>query len=75
MLAQVNLESGRVRPAATFDVSAGWTVWKAGKRRIDLQADVRNVTNRLRVINFAGVFSGTALAPPRGYALRVRLEF
>ncbi len=64
-----------MRPATTFDVSAGWTLVKTGKGRIELQADVRNLTNRLRVINFAGVFSGTALAPPRGFAARVRVEF
>jgi outer membrane receptor protein involved in Fe transport len=75
VLEQVDLEAGRVRPAATFDLSAGWTILKTAKGRIDLQADVRNATNRLRVINFAGVLSGTALAPPRTYAARVRIEF
>ena len=72
---QVNLETGRVRPASTFDASGGWTLVKTGKGRIELQADVRNITNRLRVINFAGVLSGTALAPPRTYAARIRIAF
>lgn len=75
VLDRVNLETGRVRPASIVDLSAGWTVMKTGKRRIELQADVRNLTNRLRVINFAGVFSGTALAAPRAFAARVRVEF
>ena len=75
VLEQLNLETGRVRPSSIFDLSAGWTLLKTGKGRIELQADVRNLANRLRVINFAGVFSGTALAPPRGYAVRVRAEF
>ena len=30
-----------------------------------------NLTNRLDVINFAGLFSGTALAAPRSVAVRV----
>jgi outer membrane receptor protein involved in Fe transport len=72
---QVNLETGRVRPASTFDVSGGWTLLKTATSRIELQADVRNVANTLRVINFAGVFSGTALAPPRAFGARVRVEF
>jgi len=72
---RVNLETGRVRPSFTLDASAGWVVKKTSKGRIELQADIRNVTNALRVINFAGVFSGTALAAPRAYAARVRVEF
>jgi hypothetical protein len=40
-----------------------------------VQADVRNLTDRLNVINFAGLFSGTALAAPRSGAVRVRADF
>jgi hypothetical protein len=42
---------------------------------VRLQADVINLTNRLNVINFAGLFSGTALAPPRSFAIRIHAEF
>ena len=75
ILEQVNFATGRVRPSFTFDASAGWTIAKLQKSRIDLQVDVRNVTDELRVINFTGTFSGTALAPPRSFAGRVRVEF
>jgi outer membrane receptor protein involved in Fe transport len=75
VLERVNLEAGRVRPSWTLDVSAGWTLAEVGKGRLEIQADVRNLTNALRVINFAGIFSGTALAPPRAVAARVRFEF
>jgi hypothetical protein len=40
-----------------------------------LQADVQNFNNRLNVINFAGLFSGTGIAPPRSYSLRLGIEF
>jgi hypothetical protein len=40
-----------------------------------LQADVINLTNRLNVINFAGLFSGTAVAAPRGVAVRMQVDF
>jgi hypothetical protein len=36
---------------------------------------VANLTNRLNVVNFAGLFSGTALAPPRSASVRLRLDF
>jgi len=48
---------------------------KTSKRSVRLQADARNVTDRLTVINFAGLFSGTALAPPRSFAIRLRADF
>jgi hypothetical protein len=75
VLDRVNFDTGRVRPALTLDASGGWALRKKGSRRIELQADVRNLTNALRVINFAGVFSGTALAAPRSIAVRLRLDF
>jgi hypothetical protein len=64
-----------VRSSASLDVSTGFTLIKSSSRSVRLQAEVRNLTNRLDVINFAGLFSGTALAAPRSAAVRVRLEF
>jgi outer membrane receptor protein involved in Fe transport len=71
----VNFETGRVRPAWTFDLSSGWRLAKLRGGELQLQADVRNLTDTLRVINFSGVFSGTALAAPRTFAVRVRWGF
>jgi len=42
---------------------------------VRLYADARNLTNRFGVINFAGLFSGTAVAPPRGFGLRIAAQF
>jgi hypothetical protein len=75
VLDRVNFDTGRVRPAAIIDGSVGWMLSRTKNRQVQLQADVRNATNTLRVINFAGVFSGTALAAPRTYAVRVRVDF
>jgi hypothetical protein len=72
---RVDFATGRVRPSASIDVSAGATIGRWGGRTVRLQAEVRNLTNRLDVINFAGLFSGTALSAPRSAALRLRLEF
>jgi outer membrane cobalamin receptor len=71
----VDFETGRVRPSLSFDASAGVLVVKTPKHSVRVQADVRNLTNRLTVINFAGLFSGTALAPPRSIAVRLRADF
>jgi hypothetical protein len=40
-----------------------------------LQFDATNLTNRLNLINFAGLFSDSSVAPPRGYAVRLQLAF
>jgi hypothetical protein len=58
-----------------LDASASVTVLKTQKQRLSVQADVVNLLDRLNVINFAGLFSGTALAPPRSVAVRVHAEF
>jgi len=50
-------------------------LWRREKRPLTAQADVMNVTNRLNVINFAGLFSGIAVAEPRGASIRLRTEF
>jgi hypothetical protein len=71
---RVNFDAGRVRPRLSFDLSAGARLTRTAPR-LRLQVDVRNITNRLDVINFAGLFSGTALAPPRSLAVRLRAEF
>ncbi|HEV3217790.1 MAG TPA: TonB-dependent receptor [Vicinamibacterales bacterium] len=70
---RVDFARGRVRPATTLDASIAYAL--SGSRNLRLQADVLNLTNSLRVINFAGVFSGTAIAPPRSVALRVQAGF
>jgi hypothetical protein len=72
---RVDFVAGRVGPSFTLDASAGATLAKNAGRRLEVQVDVRNLTDRLNVINFAGLFSGTALAPPRSVSLRVRAGF
>ena len=72
---RVNLNANRVRPSSSIDVSAGLELWKKELRTVQLQGDIRNLANRLNVINFASLFSGTALASPRTYSLRIRVNF
>jgi len=72
---QVDFQTGRVRPNYSLDGSVGLTIVKRPTRRLGLQVDLRNLTDHLNVINFAGLFSGTALAPPRSVAVRARADF
>jgi outer membrane cobalamin receptor len=75
VVSRVNPAAGRVRPSGSSDVSAGVQLWKKERRSVHLQGGIRNLTDRLNVINFASVFSGTALASPRTFSARLRLEF
>jgi hypothetical protein len=72
---RVNFDRGRVRPSFGLDLSGAIDLWKAEKRSVRLQGDIQNLTNRLNVIDFAGVFSGTAIAAPRSASVRVMAEF
>ena len=72
---RVNFSRGRVRPSFSLDAALGAELWRKEKRSLNAQIDVLNLTNRLNVINFAGLFSGTAIAPPRSFGLRLRMEF
>ncbi len=72
---RVNFARGRVRPSFELSASAGFTLWQKEKRSLRVQADVQNLTDRLNVINFSGLFSGTALGVPRSGAVRLQAEF
>jgi outer membrane receptor for Fe3+-dicitrate len=72
---RIDFDRGRVRPSLALNASAGATLLNRDRVRMRLQAEVQNLNNRLNVINFAGLFSGTGIAPPRSYALRLAAEF
>jgi hypothetical protein len=40
-----------------------------------MRAELANLADRLNVVNFAGLFSDTALAPRRSASVRLRLDF
>lgn len=75
ILSRVNFERARVRPNFSLDFSVGARIWEADAQSVSVQFDVRNVTDRLNVINFNGLFSGTALAPGRLATVRVKMRF
>ncbi len=72
---RVNFDRGRVRPSLALGASIGAELVKREHLLMRLQADVQNLNNRLNLINFAGLFSGTGVGPPRSYSVRLGLEF
>ncbi len=75
ILNRVNFSDGRTRPGFTLNASAGITVIQNDRAKVLFQVDVRNLTNQLNVIDFAGLFSGTALAAPRSASARLQVSF
>ena len=72
---RVNLPAGRVRPSLSVDLSAAVDLYKKEARAVRLQGDIRNLNDRLNLINFASVFSGTAIGSPRTFSLRLRFDY
>jgi len=50
-------------------------LYKGDRFSSTVQADLQNINNRLNVINFGGLFSGNAIAPPRSYSVRLQTTF
>jgi outer membrane cobalamin receptor len=72
---QVNFNRGRVRPNFAMDMAVGAELYRKEQRSAALQIQVANLGDRLNVINFASLFSGTAVAPPRSVSARLKLTF
>lgn len=72
---RANLSRGRVRPSFSLSALAGLDLFQGERTKVGLQADVTNITDRLNLINFDGLLSGTALASPRGASARLRIDF
>ena len=72
---RLNFADGRIKPTLSLDISAGIDLYKKETRSLRLQADAENLNNRLNVLDFAGLFSAGAIAPPRSYFLRLAATF
>jgi hypothetical protein len=71
----VDLERGRVHPTLAVDFAVGAELYRKERRTIAFQIQAENLNNRVNVINFASVFSGTAVAPCRSVSARLQVTF
>jgi hypothetical protein len=72
---QVNFDKGRVRPNHSLDVAAGAEMCHKEQRSVAFEIQAENLTDHVNVINFASLFSGTAVAPLRSVSARLKLTF
>jgi hypothetical protein len=75
ILSRVNLERGRVKPNFSLAAAAGAEIYRKESRALNLQLEASNLTDRVNLLNFAGLFSGTAVAAPRSAAASLRWTF
>ena len=75
VLSEVDFARGRVRPSYVLDASTGFDLYHKENKIVSFQVQASNLTNHLNVINFASLFSGTAIAPPRSLGVRVAAQF
>lgn len=75
VISRVDFLRDRVRPNLSINVSVGADLWRSDKAHLQIQFDAQNLNDRLNLINFAGLFSGNSIAPPRSYWLRLNMGF
>jgi hypothetical protein len=71
----LNFNRDRILPCLTENASVSADLYQKEKVSVRLQADGENLSNRLEVIDFQGLFSGNAIGPGRQYALRLVTTF
>lgn len=75
VVSRVNFARGRVGPNFSLDLGGGAELYRKELKTIQVQFQATNLTDRLNVINFASLFSGTAVGPPRSFSARLRMTF
>jgi hypothetical protein len=75
VVSRINFARGRVLPALSVNATCGVDVYKSDRFTTRFQADGENLTNRLNVIDFGGLFSGNAIGPGRSIFLRLNAAF
>jgi hypothetical protein len=75
ILNEVNFNAGRVHPNFSFDAAAGATLFHKEGKDVTFEIEGHNLTDKVNVLNFASLFSGTAVAPPASVSARLKVGF
>ncbi|HMF77055.1 MAG TPA: TonB-dependent receptor [Bryobacteraceae bacterium] len=75
ILNRINFSNLRPRPLWSLNASAGVILRKSEKYPMRFQIDGTNLTDSLNVVNFAGLFSGTAIGIGRSVNARLQMSF
>jgi hypothetical protein len=75
VVSRVNFDRQRVRASYSFDLAGGVTLLRRDHGAVTLEAEAVNLTNRVNVVNFASLFSGTALGTPRSASVQLKVRY
>ena len=75
VLSRVNFDRQRVRPSYSLDLAGGVDLLRRDRTTMILEAEAANLTNRVNVMNFASLFSGTAIGVPRNASVQLKFQF
>jgi len=75
ILDRVNFDRQRTRPTFSLDIAAGAQLYRKELRSAALQIQVSNVTDRVNLMNFASLFSATAVSVPQSISGGLKLTF
>jgi hypothetical protein len=71
----LNFDRGRILPNLTENASVSAELYQREKLSVRLQADGEDLSNRMEVIDFGGLFSGNAIGPSRSGMVRLTATF
>jgi hypothetical protein len=71
----VDLETGRAKPRAIFDVMVGSQLYRRGETKLEAQAGVINLFDKTYLLNFLSIFNGTHYGAPRTWTARLKVSF
>jgi len=71
----LNFNRDRIHPSLTESASLGAELYTHEKHSLKLQGDLQNLSNKLQVLDFGGLFSGNAIGPARTLSVRLTSSF
>ncbi|MDQ6705783.1 MAG: TonB-dependent receptor, partial [Acidobacteriota bacterium] len=72
---RIDFAANRTRPLLSLNASLGVVLSRNERYPVRFQIDGTNLTDRLNLIDFAGLFSGTAIAVSRSVNARLQVNF
>lgn len=72
---RINFGNFRPRPLFSLNASVGVLLNASEHFPVRLQVDASNLTNKINVIDFAGLFSGNAIGAGRSVSARLQINF
>jgi outer membrane receptor protein involved in Fe transport len=75
ILREVNFERGFIKPHTVLNFSVGKEFSLGERAAVSAQLNFHNLTDKFYLFTFGSLFTGTNIGQPRGYSLRLSVNF